>query len=43
MCAGQYPVLTMIVDSIYDLVYGIVRVKKIQKMLEEVYRLGCQM
>ena len=33
----------MIVDGTYDLVHGNVRVKRIQKMLEEVYRLGCKM
>ena len=43
LCAGRYPVVIMIVDSTYGLVHGNVRVKRIRKMLEEVYRLGCKM
>ena len=35
LCAGQYLIVIMIVDSTYDLVYGNLRVKRIQKMLEE--------
>ena len=35
--------LIVIVDSTYGLVHGNARVKRIQGMLEEVYRLGCKM
>ena len=40
LCVGRYLVVVMIVDSPDDLVHGNVRVKRIRKMLEEVYHLG---